>query len=124
MSATINYAQVFHWLAVNEERFQARVAPTNDDQKWFQRNKRSRDGWPRLYRVRPALMSDHWVFDLGLVKPTGFLTIIRGGEWWRAIVASGESEFGPVVDSDDYARMRLQHMPGADLRNDPQSVSQ
>jgi hypothetical protein len=115
----VDYVQVARWLDINAARFHAHIPPTDDDAKWFQRNKRSRNGWPRLYRVRPALMSDHWLFDFKLAKPAGFITIVRNYEFWRAVMASRESEFGPVVDSDEYARLRLDHMQSADLRNDP-----
>jgi hypothetical protein len=120
----IDYVQVARWLDITAQRFQARIPPTNDDARWFRRNRRSWNGWARLYRVRPALASDHWLFDFKLAKPAGYITIVRNYELWRAVMASSESEFGLVVDSDEYARMRLMRIPDIDLRNDPQWVPQ
>jgi hypothetical protein len=116
----IDYAKVSQWLDVNAARFQARVPPTDDDQKWFHRNRKSKNGWPRLYRVRKSVASDHWIFDLGLVAPDGCITIVRNHEFWRAIVSVDADKFGPPVDTDEYCRLRLCHVPGVDLRNDPQ----
>jgi hypothetical protein len=120
----VDHFQVARWIAVAEDRFQARIPPTDDDQKWFQRNKRSRNGWARLYRVRPALASDHWLFDFKLAKPEGYITIVRNYEFWRAVIAIETEKFGPIVNSDEYARMRLMRIPDIDLRSDPQLVSQ
>jgi hypothetical protein len=121
MSAVeIDYAEVSRWLAVAEARFESKVAPCDDDQKWFDRNQRRRRGWPRLYRLRPTITDDHWLFALGLAEPKEFLTIVRSHELWRVIIARDTATFGPPVDSDAYARMRLMRVPAADrlLRND------
>lgn len=113
---SVDWAQVARWLEVAEERFRAHIPPTDSDAKWFNRNRRSKNGWGRLYRVRASVASDHWPFALGLVKPNGFITIIRRDEYWRAIVAADEARFGPVVDSDEYAGLRLQHLESEQRR--------
>ena len=121
---SVDYNQVARWLDVAAERFRAGIPPTDDDAKWFRRNRRSRNGWPRMYRVRPSVAADHWGFALGYAKPDGFITIVRRDEWWRAIMAINESEFGPVVDCDQYAGMRLQHMQEAQSHTDAERVRQ
>lgn len=120
----VDYVQVARWLDVSAQRFRASIPPTDDDAAWFKRNKRSRDGWPRTYRVRASIASDHWLFTLGLAKPEGYITIIRSGEWWRAIVAIDADKFGAIVNSDEYARLRLRQVPGVDLRSDAGWVPQ
>jgi hypothetical protein len=122
--SSVDYSKVSRWVDMNAARFRAHVPPTDNDAEWFRRNRRSRDGWPRTYRVRASVASDHWIFELGFAKPSGFLTIVRNYEFWRAIVAIDADTLGPVVDSDEYARMRLRRVPGVSLLNDPQAWSQ
>jgi hypothetical protein len=120
----VDYVQVARWLDVSAQRFCAGIPPTDDDATWFKHNRRSNNGWPRLYRVRAAVASDHWIFTFRLAKPDNFITIIRGGVWWRAIVAVNADKFGAIVDSDEYARLRLRQVPGIDLRSDAGWVPQ
>ena len=92
--------EIERWLEANAARFERHIPPTESDRDWFVRNRKSHNGWPRLYRVRDSIKSDHYVFDLCGVSPAGCLTIIRGEQYWRAIVSAAEDRFGPVVDSD------------------------
>jgi hypothetical protein len=103
-------AEIARWNEMRDARTAARIPPTDHDHKWFQKNRKSKDGWPRQFHVRPAIKSDHWAFLFGYVKPDGFITIIRNYEFRYAVVAADEANFGPMVDSDAYANMRLAHL--------------
>jgi hypothetical protein len=104
---SLDYSQIAHWLAVAEERYAAKIPTNESDRSWFERNRRSKNGWPRKFHVRPTVADDHWAFYFGYAKPAGFLTIVAGDAWWRAIVAINEDKFGPPVDDDKYAGWRL-----------------
>ena len=99
------YFEIHHkiteWRDRAAERYQRQIPPTDEDQRWFDRHKR------RFYHVRPARSGDHYVFDLCGHSPKGFLTIIRRDQCWVAVVALAELKFGPFVDSDAYACMRM-----------------
>jgi hypothetical protein len=89
------------------ERFQRRIPPTADDARWLERNARRRK--PRCYRVRPSVRTDHPVFEVAGADPAGFVTIINR-ELTMCVMAAREGEFGPVIDSDEYAWMRIEHL--------------
>jgi hypothetical protein len=119
MSGAIVWAAVAAFLDRFQERRARRIPPTDDDRRWFERNKRSRNGWPRLYRVRPAESGDHWVFAVGGHSPQGFISIIRRDEYRVAVVGIDEQRFGPVVNSDEYATMRMDALLADQQRNSP-----
>jgi hypothetical protein len=75
MSGATMWAAVDAFLDRFQERRARRIPPTDDDRLWFERNKRSRNGWPRRYRVRPAKTGDHWVFAVGGHSPQGFIAL-------------------------------------------------
>ena len=107
MSGATMWAAVDAFLDRFQEQRARRIPPTDDDRRWFERNKRSRNGWPRRYCVGPARTSDHWIFSVGGHSPQGFISIIRRDEYWVAVLAADEQRFGPVVDSDEYANLRM-----------------
>jgi hypothetical protein len=102
-----------------QERRTRRIPPTDDDRLWFERNKRSRNGSPRRYRVRPAKTGDHWIFAVCGHSPQGFISIIRRDEYRVAVVGLDEQRLGPVVDGDEYATMRMDALPADQQRNSP-----
>ncbi len=98
--------------------------PTESDRVWFERNRKSKNGWQRLYRVRDSASSDHWVSQIGEHSPKGFITIItRNAPIMVAVLAVNEDLFGPVINSDEYARLRLDHLTKELEESNPKSVS-
>jgi hypothetical protein len=105
------WAKIMRFVDAATERSQRNIMPTENDRVWFERNKKSKNGWPRQYRVRESVASDHWVLKVGEHSPIGFITIItRNPPIAMAVVSAGEDMFGPVTNSDEYARMRLEHL--------------
>jgi hypothetical protein len=102
MSGATMWAAVDAFLDRFQERRARSIPPTDDDRLWFERNKRSRNGWPRRYRVRPAKTGDHWIFAVGEHSPRGFISIIRRDEYWVAVLSADEQR-----DSDEYANLRM-----------------
>lgn len=92
---------------IQEARYRRGVPPTEDDCQWFQRNRKSRDGWPRRYRVRPSVVTDHPAFGAGMVEHANYITIIVRSDWSRLVIAKAEDKFGPVVNADEYAVLRI-----------------
>jgi hypothetical protein len=119
MSGATLWAAVDAFLDRFQERRARRIPPTDDDRLWFERNRRSRNGWPRLYRVRPTKTGDHWIFAVGGHSPQGFISIIRRDECWVAVLSADEQRFGPVVDSDEYANLRMDALIADQQRNSP-----
>lgn len=115
--------EIKRWREREATRYEARIPPTDSDAKWFQRNRRSRNGWPRRYRVRPAVKSDHWRFEFGYDSPASFLTIVCNYQFWRAIVAVDEATFGPMVDCDEYAQLRINRLEANGGRFDTPGVA-
>ena len=94
-------------VALQAERLERRIPPTEDDRVWFSQNQKSKNGRPRRYRVRQSVVSDHPLFQIGGVDPSNFLTIVCGGEWWFVAVPKEENVFGPFVNDDNYASFRI-----------------
>lgn len=104
-------ARIQRFIDTARERFERNIHPTEGDRAWFERNRRSKNSWPRRYRVRETIPSDHWLFKIGEKSPKGFITIIsRDPPITMALVQAAEETFGPVVDSDEYARMRWDNL--------------
>jgi hypothetical protein len=118
----IDFAEYLRLEELAAARYRAGIPPTEDDRRWFERNRRANKGWPRRYRVRDSVATDAVEFMLGLADPKEFLTIVRGGEWWLALVSRDEKTFGPIVNCDGYARLRLRLVPGVLWQNDAEWV--
>ncbi len=110
MSATqVDWAAVQRYREVRRERFQRGILPTEADRKFFEQHRR------RLYNVRPATASDHWVFKVAGVSPKGFLAIVHRPSAATLVCVTGEDQFGPWQNSDAYANMRFDHRDGEGL---------
>ena len=105
------FAKIVRFMDIVTERFERNIMPTENDRVWFERNKRTNiNGWLRLYRVRESIATDHFVFQVLGASPKGSITIISRSPPTIAVLKAKEDVFGPVVNSDQYATMRLQHL--------------
>jgi hypothetical protein len=116
------YARILRFVDTARERFERNIMRTEDDRAWFERNKKSQNGCPRHYRVRDTIPSDHWLFEIGEQSPKNFITIISRSPPTIVIVQVGEDIFGTVINSDEYARMRWEHLEKEYQRRSADSV--
>jgi hypothetical protein len=99
----LDWAAVARFRAVRRERFERGILPTECDRKFFEQHRR------RFYHVRPATVSDHWLFRVAGVSPKGFLAIVHRPSAATLVCAIDEDNFGPWQDSDAYAGLRWDH---------------
>jgi hypothetical protein len=119
MTADI-WAKIIRFVDTATERFRRNIHPTEGDRVWFDRNNKSNNGRPRRYRVRDSIASDHWVFKIGGHSPKGSITVISRSPPTMAVLSAREDVFGYVINSDEYAMMRLQYeIDQPDVRSVP-----
>jgi hypothetical protein len=101
------HQKIAAWLETNESRFKQNIPPTEDDRRWFERHRTTPKRWARHFRVRDSIVSDHFVFEIFGASTEGFTTVIQNHRYFRFVISAAPDKFGPVVDSDTYAKMRI-----------------
>lgn len=90
---------------LTQERRTRQIYPTEQDRKFFQGH--SKPGSLRQYHVRQATEFDTFELLIGLNKSLNFITVVSRATFYHWTLPLDVGRFGPVVNSDSYARFVL-----------------
>jgi hypothetical protein len=104
----ISKAEIKQFQETQKVRYELKIMPTEHDREWFEKNTRRafRHGGRRVFHVRPAVAFDHYAFCLAGNPVDDFITIVDR-DCRKYVLGRAEGRFGPVVDSDEYAYLRI-----------------
>jgi hypothetical protein len=96
------FARRDRFIEIQKTRIARGIVPTQQDHEFFEANKK------REFLVRPTERLDHWTSATEGLSVDKLITIVCRDPLSVWILRRDESQYGPVINNDFYARWRIE----------------